>query len=349
MRFENYKALPFTGRDLPGPPIITFFKLYYVTFGSIYTPMSANRLKAYFNFSKKERNGIIVLLAILAGAWFAPLLFVPDETFDLKEFARFEHDIAQLKQEGVQTGKDNDSNEIFYSSSPALSYTKPVKAETFYFDPNTLKAVEWRRLGISGRTIQTIQNFTAKGGKFYRAEDIGKIYGLRKADYERLLPYVRIAANASQNKDKSIYPVSFASRSVKPAISIVHINAADTAAFIALPGIGSKLAGRIISFREKLGGFYSVDQLAEVYGIGDSVFQQIKSRLQCNASDIKKININTAGIDELKAHPYIKYQVGNAVIQYRLQHGTFQNAEALKQVHLITDDLLRKLLPYINY
>ncbi|WP_152269344.1 helix-hairpin-helix domain-containing protein [Agriterribacter humi] len=311
--------------------------------------MNANQLKEYFNFSKKERNGIIVLLVMLAGVWFAPLLFIPDETFDVKEFARFEHDIAQLRQESVQTGKDNDSGEIFYPVSSAISYRKQVKAETFYFDPNTLKPMEWQRLGIPGRTIQTIQNFIAKGGRFYKAEDIGKIYGLRKPDYERLLPYVRIAANASQNKEKKIYPASFAAGSTKYTVSIVHINTADTTAFIALPGIGSKLAIRIISFREKLGGFYNVEQVAEVFGLSDSVFQQIRPRLQCNAGAIKKININTAGIDELKAHPYIKYQVGNAVIQYRLQHGNFQNEEDLKQVHLVTDDLIQKLLPYINY
>ena len=118
---------------------------------------------------------------------------------------------------------------------------------------------------------------------------------------------------------------------------------------IALPGIGSKLANRIIGFREKLGGFYSVDQIAEVYGVSDSVFQQIKPRLRCDSAIIKKININTAGIDELKAHPYIKYQVGNAVIQYRLQHGSFQNEDDLKRVHLVTDDLIKKWLPYIIY
>ena len=315
----------------------------------IHHDMNANRLKEYFNFSKKERNGIIVLLVMLAGVWFAPLLFTPDETFDVKGFARFEHDIARLKQEAAQAENDNDTGEMFYHASSAISYRKPVKAEAFYFDPNTLKPVEWRRLGISGRTIQTIQNFIAKGGKFYKAEDIGKIYGLRKPDYERLLPYVRIAENASQNKKKNVYAASFTAGSTKYTVSIVHINTADTTAFIALPGIGSKLAARIISFREKLGGFYNANQVAEVYGITDSVFQHIKPGLNCDAGVIKKININTAGIEELKAHPYIKYQVGNAVIQYRLQHGNFQNEEDLKQVHLVTDDLIQKLLPYINY
>ena len=192
--------------------------------------MSANRLKAYFNFSKKERNGIVVLLVMLAAVWFIPLLFIRDETFDVKGFARFEHDISQLQQDALQNGKDNDSAGIFYNPSLSVSYinTRPVKSETFYFDPNTLQAAEWQRLGISGRTIQTIQNFIAKGGRFYKAEDIGKIYGLRKRDYERLLPYVRIpAANLKQSKGANVYPVAFAAGNTKYTAEIVHINAAD--------------------------------------------------------------------------------------------------------------------------
>ena len=312
--------------------------------------MSANRVKAYFNFSRKERNGIIVLLVVLAAMWFVPLLFIEDETFDAKGFDRFKLDIAQLQQEADQTGKDDDSAAMFYASPASAPYRKQVKTEIFYFDPNTLKAAEWQRLGISGRTIQTIQNFIAKGGRFYKAEDIGKIYGLRKQDYERLLPYVLIPrANVAQPKEDNIYPVAFATGHAKYNANVVDINAADTTAFIALPGIGSKLANRIVGFREKLGGFYSVNQIAEVYGLSDSVFQQIKPLLQCDAGIIQKININTAGINELKAHPYIKYQVGNAVIQYRLQHGNFVDMDDLKQVHLVTDDLLQKLSPYISY
>lgn len=312
--------------------------------------MSANRVKAYFNFSKKERNGITVLLVILAAMWFVPLLFIEDETFDAKGFDRFKLDIAQLQQEADQAGKDNDSAAIFYASTASAPYRKPVKTEIFYFDPNTLKAADWQRLGVSARTIQTIQNFIAKGGRFYKAEDIGKIYGLRKQDYERLLPYVRIPrANAAQPKEENIYPAAFATGHAKYNANVVDINAADTAAFIALPGIGSKLANRIVGFRQKLGGFYSVNQMAEVYGLSDSVFRQVKPFLQCDAGVIQRININTAGIDELKAHPYIKYQVGNAVIQYRLQHGKFLDMDDLKQVHLVTDELLQKLSPYISY
>lgn len=162
----------------------------------------------------------------------------------------------------------------------------------------------------------------------------------------RLVPYVRIAEKEKQFSalpEKSVMPA----RNNSP-VKQININTADTTALIALPGIGSKLANRIINFREKLGGFYKVDQVAEVYGLPDSTFQRIKPRLFCNSGDIQKININTATLEQLKAHPYIKYQIGNAVIQYRNQHGNFQSVNDLKQIQSITDELFQKIVPYLS-
>lgn len=308
--------------------------------------MNANHLKTYFTFSKKERGGIIALLVILAVVWFIPVLFVPEERFDEEGYAAFRHNIEQLQQQDAQHKQYKDPGAASSSFPVPSSYTAHTNKAIFYFDPNTLSTEGWQRLGISGRTAETIQNFINKGGRFHKAEDIGKIYGLKKEDYKRLLPYVRIAAKENNNLP---FHHNRNTKDHNHNGEPVAINTADTTAFITLPGIGSRLANRIVSFREKLGGFYSVEQVAEVYGLSDSVFQQIKSRLQCDPRAIKKININTAGIDELKAHPYIKYNVGNAVIQYRLQHGNFQNRDDLKRVHLVSDHLLQKLEPYINY
>jgi len=129
---------------------------------------------------------------------------------------------------------------------------------------------------------------------------------------------------------------------------VININTADTTAFIALPGIGSKLAIRIINFREKLGGFYTVGQIGEVYGLADSVFQKIRQYLQLKDPLIKKININTATVDQLKAHPYIKYNIANAIIAYRNSHGPFLNIEDTKKIMLITEEWYNKTSAYLS-
>jgi competence ComEA-like helix-hairpin-helix protein len=127
----------------------------------------------------------------------------------------------------------------------------------------------------------------------------------------------------------------------------VDVNSADTMALIALPGIGSKLALRIINFRNKLGGFYSVDQIKETYGLADSTFQKIKIYLIVDGQ-VEKINLNTVTKDELKIHPYIKWNLANAIIEYRTQHGDYKSIEDLKNISMLDENTFIKIAHYLS-
>jgi DNA uptake protein ComE-like DNA-binding protein len=129
---------------------------------------------------------------------------------------------------------------------------------------------------------------------------------------------------------------------------IIEINSADTSALISLPGIGSKLALRIINFRDKLGGFASVDQVGETYGLPDSTFQKVKSRLQCNSNSVRKFNINTVDINTLRTHPYIKWNIANAIVNYRQQHGNYKSLDDLKKIVIVNTEAFNKIAPYLT-
>ena len=227
-----------------------------------------------------------------------------------------------------------------------------VKGELFYFDPNSISTSAWRKLGLRDKTIQTIQKYLGKGGHFYEPEDLQKIYGLHKDEYERLAPYVRIETKISSADEQfvSSKPTKElqAAKTYTGRYSSIEINTADTSAFISLPGIGSKLALRIVTFREKLGGFYSVDQIGETYGLPDSTFQNIKQYLKLNNPSVKKININSATFDELKTHPYIKFSIANLLVAYRNEHGSFSKLDDIKKVMAITEDIYKKIAPYLT-
>ena len=107
------------------------------------------------------------------------------------------------------------------------------------------------------------------------------------------------------------------------------------------------MAARIVTFRDKLGGFYSVDQIKETYGLPDTVFQKIKSNLDAGNQPIRKININTASFDELRAHPYIKSDIGRQILAYRKEHGNYAKAEDLKKNPVLTEDVYQRLRHYI--
>ncbi|MBL7700579.1 MAG: helix-hairpin-helix domain-containing protein, partial [Chitinophagaceae bacterium] len=135
----------------------------------------------------------------------------------------------------------------------------------------------------------------------------------------------------------------------KQKIEPFDINSADTTLFIALPGIGSKLAARIVTFREKLGGFYSVKQIGEVYGLQDSVFKKIAPFFKCDVAKVRRININVAGKNELSSHPYIRWNIAEAVIAYRNQHGNFSSADDLFRIENIDAGALERMMPYLSF
>lgn len=310
-------------------------------------------VSSYFSFTKKERTGIFLLLSLIVLFLLLPFaypLFIKTKRPDT---ASFEKEIASLKIKqqdttNAYTRKDNDEDRYAPYAQPNEKHynSYKTKGELFYFDPNTASGNDWQRLGLRDKTITTIQNYLSKGGHFYKAGDISKIWGLHADEVERLLPYVQIAAKEIHSPQKNYETKNF--EKPKSSVSLIDINTADTSSFIALPGIGSKLAQRIINFRDKLGGFYKTEQVSETFGLPDSTFQKIKSRLSTGNTTIKQLNINTASIDEMKSHPYLRYALANAIVQYRSQHGNFAAVADIKKIMLVTEEIYAKLAPYLT-
>ncbi len=306
----------------------------------------------YFSFSKKQRIGTFVVLGLVAFFTALPFLFPFFITPTIYDHSSFEKAIDSLKikqadsTDSFENRYPNNRNYKKYTPAAASLYeSRQSKGELFYFDPNTATTSEWKKLGLRDKTIATIQNYLSKGGKFYKKEDIGKIWGLHPDEVDRLMPYVQIKFN------KPVYEAAekiTEKKDFKKTILFVDINLADTAAFIALPGIGSKLSQRIINFRDKLGGFHKVDQIGETFGLPDSTFQKIKNRLTIDATEIRRININNASIDAMKSHPYIRYPIANAIVQYRAQHGNFKIISDIKKIMTVTDDAFAKMAPYLT-
>ncbi|HEY0067447.1 MAG TPA: helix-hairpin-helix domain-containing protein [Flavisolibacter sp.] len=251
--------------------------------------------------------------------------------------------------DSLQHREAQEADEPSYSSySPGIPEQAPQETykpgELFSFDPNTLPAEGWQRLGLPSRTVRTIMNYRNKGGRFHQAPDLQKVWGLPPGFYERVKDHISIAAQQQHFTPSSSRETPKPERRTAP----VNINTADTSAFIALPGIGSKLAFRITSFRDKLGGFYSADQVAETYGLADSVFQKIKPYLVLDNRPVKKLSINTATVDELKSHPYIRWNLAKAIVAYRQQHGRFHSLEELKKISLIDEAAFEKMKPYLG-
>ncbi len=308
----------------------------------------------YLYFTRKERRGsllLLILIFLLCATPFVLPFFMKYQVVE-KEIVQQSSASLNTQQQSAKTKNNYSSNENQYYrpyDEPKEYSTKnnTIISETlFYFDPNTLDEAGWKKIGLSNKTIATILNYISKGGKFREASDIKKIWGLKADDAEKLIPYIQIAATEQAHSNKS-FNHSFERKASTPkTYSIVNINEADTTELISLPGIGSKLSQRIINFRNRLGGFYRVEQVAETFALPDSTYQKIKPLLQVSGA-VKTININAANVNELKQHPYIKYSLANAIVQFRTQHGNFTHVNELKKIMIVDEGLYQKLLPYL--
>lgn len=226
-------------------------------------------------------------------------------------------------------------------------------AVLFSFDPNKSTQTDFVKLGLSEKTAAIILKYRAKGGSFRTKEDLKKIYGLKDKDYERLLPYINIetALPATNQKPTSISiaeaPKSPDFKTYPKKQIVLDINQATAEDWQSLRGIGATYAKRIVNFREKLGGFSSVEQIAETFGLPDSTFQNIKTNLK-QSPVLHTIALNTATLDELKAHPYIDSRKAAAIISYREQHGKFRSLDELRQMKALPGVWLDKMQPYFT-
>src|ERR1700744_6254415 len=176
------------------------------------------RIKNYLSVTKKEWNGMVVLVIIILLVLAMPYiyqLFHKDRTIDPAEFNKAVALIEQGKQ-----GGDN-----------ASSDTRNTSSTLFVLDPNDVTDAQWKQLGLSDKQIATIKNYLSKGWHFYKTEDLKKIYGITGDDYKRLPPYIHIGGG------------EYVSNKVAAGV-IIEINGADSARLTTIRGIGPTFAQR---------------------------------------------------------------------------------------------------------
>lgn len=294
-------------------------------------------LKSFFSFSKKELNGVFLLclltIMVLASPWFYRKLS-KTPTYDFRKF--------KLEAESFKNASQLISEKNW---KPNL-----VKVQYFEFDPNLISDNQWEKLGLSPKQIKVLRNYVNKGGYFFKKEDLRRIYSIPESQYLMLEPFIRIAESKSERKfpEKNRFANSAISN-LKTQIAVIELNSADSVTLLKIRGIGPAFASRIIRYRNRLGGFYRLEQLREVYGIDSLKFAQIQNQLTLNSNLIQRINVNVATFEQFKLQPYLSYKQINAIIRYRSQHGYFKNIDDLKKIVILNEEIIRKIEPYITF
>ncbi len=227
----------------------------------------------------------------------------------------------------------------------------------FPFDPNTADSATLAQLGIPRTIAGRIVRYRSKGGRFRKATDLAKIYGLPKECYRQLLPYIRIAGsqdtppiqdNATPPPASNHTPANTARTNNTDKFDrhvALDANKVDSLTLIRIPGIGPYYAHRFLKYRSQLGGYTDIRQLEEIPNFPKDCLDWFYT----DHPEIKKIDINHASFKQLLSHPYLNYDQVKAIFNYRHKFGRLNHLQQLGNSDCFTPDDFEKLRPYISF
>lgn len=167
----------------------------------------------------------------------------------------------------------------------------PRKYESFRFDPNTVSIDDLMRLGFTQKQAQSIDNYRKKGGRFRRKSDFAKSYVVEDSVYRRLEKFISIPK--------------------------IDLNTADSVTFMTLPGIGKFFAGKMVSYRQELGGYSYPEQLMDIWHFDQEKFDNLKDLIKVDTTATRAYSLWSLPESGLARHPYIGKRAARGIVIFR--------------------------------
>ncbi|MES2812004.1 MAG: helix-hairpin-helix domain-containing protein [Bacteroidota bacterium] len=273
--------------------------------------------KEYFNFNKEQRIGLLVLVGLIVIVQLVYLLidFTPKQNISKSEqqWLSMQTEIDSLK---------NTTEESGYKIYP--------------FNPNFITDFKGYKLGMSVAEIDRLLAFR-KTGKFANsAEEFQQVTKISDSLLAKISPYfkfpdwVKNKSNSYTAYSKSNYK-SFEKTTKK--IIVQDINTATKEDLMNIFGIGDAISERIIKQREIFGGFISMEQMQDVWGLSPEVIYELNKNFKIGTVPvITKIDVNNASTKELMKLPYFRYALAREIVTYRSMNGGIKSAEDLIKI-----------------
>jgi DNA uptake protein ComE-like DNA-binding protein len=306
----------------------------------------ASWIKPFFSLNKNEQRGIIILIIIIL------LIAIINMLLPYTSNLRTESNLNKYKAEidsfilNQQPLIDSVNIEILQNSGSIDMAIAIQKIKPTTFNPNKYPTEAWRKMGFTDKQIRNIKNYEAKGGKFKRKEDVKKIYSISDVEYEIIEPFISIP---------SLYKSKTGKVTTKKAIaktqdfSIIEINSASSADLETSLNLTPYLAKRIISYKNVLGGYINKNQLKEVYGLSENIYNTFEKYIEIDTSLITKIDMNNVEFKQLLKHPYFDYNTTKSIFNTRNKVGSFSSVNQLKLIDGISDSTINKAGNYLYF
>ncbi len=299
--------------------------------------------KDFFYYSKSERRAVYVLSLLIVvfaiGSLVLPYYVEQEEPSVAEQEEKDSFWVRVREQE---------------QKPRYVTHTRQQKRKVVLtaFDPNTADSIDFLNLGLPSFMAHNILKYRAKGGRFATPEAFSRIYGMSDEQFETLKPYIRIADTFTRKKDTVVFSALTVERKdtfpkiVKyPEGTLVDVGVVDTTELKKIPGIGSGIAKAIVAYRNRLGGFYTLEQLQEV----SHVTPEMMKWFDLKEPPIRKIPINKVGLDRLRAHPYLNFYQAKVIVEHRKKRGEIKSLSQLSLYEEFTEKDLERLAVYFSF
>ena len=269
------------------------------------------KFRSYFQYSKSQRSGIFLLVMLCVICQLAFFYLGPSmensENSEKQKWISLQSKVDSLKAE-----KQNYIPKIYP------------------FNPNFITDYKGSKLGMSVAEIDRLLNFRKTNQYVNSASEFQKVTQVSDSLLSTISPYFKFPDWVNKRKANNFKP--FEKKAEK--IVLLDINHATKEDLIKIYGIGPALSDRILKQKELFGGFVSMKQMDDIWGLSPEVIENLNKYFRVTALPrIKKIDINNASIKELMLFPYFKYALAKSIVTYRSMNGDFKNSEDLTKIN----------------
>ncbi|MCZ8198109.1 MAG: helix-hairpin-helix domain-containing protein [Flavobacterium sp.] len=290
-------------------------------------------IKSYFNFTKSQRLGLVLLLT---------LIVVFQIAFYFIDFSQPEKNASE-KQQWLALQSEIDS---LKQNVPTSSY------KIYPFNPNFITDFKGYKLGMTVEQIDRLLAFR-KQGKFANSpKEFQQVTGISDSLLNAISPYFKFPdwVNKKNSGAKSNW-VDYSKTNYykKEKVVILDINSATKEDLMKVYGIGDGLSERILKQKEVFGEFVSMEQMSDVWGLSPEVIEKLNQSFKIiNNPKIKKVNINNASIKELGQFPYFRYPISKNIVTYRSMNGDIK-IEDLTKIKDFPVDKIKIIALYLEF
>jgi len=294
--------------------------------------MIFDSVKSFFQFSREQRLGIFLLFAVIIALQF--LYFFVD-------FSSFSKTSAE-KEKWLSLQSQIDS-----LKQDKLDYVPKV----YPFNPNFITDYKGYKLGMSVAEIDRLLAFRKQNKYVNSAHEFQAVTKVSDSLLNAISPFFKFPDWVNNKNEfvgyKKYDNTAFAK---KEKVVIIDINQATQEDLIKIYGIGEAISLRILKFKESLGGFVSMEQMNDVWGLSPEVIENLNTHFKISAvPTVKKIDINNASIKELSSFPYFKYPISKNIVTFRSMNGDIKNIEDLTKINGLSIEKAKIIALYLDF